>query len=254
MNDFRKYIDLISNKTNALNEKIRLFTKNIITEDFKDISIYADKKLNKIITEYLRALTPFEIISEEGEKNISYTEYLEPIWIVDPLDGSLNYSREIPISCISIGLWQKSELIGGIIYDFNHREIYTAVLDGVFTATVNNVDIHVSKIADIGRGIITTGFPSWRNYDTESLSKFIQNIQRWKKVRCIGSAALSLAWVACGKAEAYIEEDIRIWDVAAGLALVKAAGGEIYLKPNERPNFVTAIATNGKIPISQLLE
>ena len=85
------------------------------------------------------------------------------------------------------------------------------------------------------------------------INRELDKIKNWKKIRAIGSAALSLTWVARGWADAYIEEDIRIWDVAAGLGLVLAAGGEIYLKENEQPNFVTAIATNGKISVKDLL-
>ena len=76
----------------------------------------------------------------------------------------------------------------------------------------------------------------------------------WKKVRLFGSAALSLAWVACGRCDAYVEEDIRIWDVAAGLAIVKAAGGEVNVGVNKkRKNYVTAVATNGKIKVGDVL-
>ena len=121
------------------------------------------------------------------------------------------------------------------------------------TCILNNKQCISSSITNPEKGVLCTGFPSWRNFNDESLSLFLKKINKWKKIRTIGSAALSLVWVARGWADAYIEEDIRIWDVAAGLAIVKAAGGEIYLKENDRPNFVTAIATNGKISVKELL-
>jgi myo-inositol-1(or 4)-monophosphatase len=120
-------------------------------------------------------------------------------------------------------------------------------------ARLNGEKIETSPVKNKNQGVICTGFPSWRDYGTDSLSRFVRKVQEWKKVRMIGSAALSLAWVACGRVEAYMEEDIRIWDVAAGLALVRAAGGEIYFKTNISANFVTAAAANSYISIKELL-
>ena len=174
------------------------------------------------------------------------------------MDGTLNYSRSIPISCISIALWQRQKPVIGIIYDFYHDEMFTGAVEqspihGKVGAWLNNEPIMTAHVQDKKQGVICTGFPSWRDYGNESLYRFIKKVQGWKKVRLIGSAALSLAWVACGRVDAYMEEDIRIWDVAAGLALVKAAGGNVYFKANERSNFITAIATNRHIPIKELM-
>ena len=104
--------------------------------------------------------------------------------------------------------------------------------------------IKVSKIDKKEEAVICTGFPSGRKYDAGSLHAFIKRIIGWKKVRLLGSAALSLAWLGSGRVEAYIEEDIRIWDVAAGLAIVKAAGGEIEFQIRKEKNFVTVKAKN----------
>ena len=159
--------------------------------------------------------------------------------------------------CISLALWKKKQPVLGIIYDFNHDETFIGVNEKSeiyeeVGAWLNGHLITVSKIQKKTQGVICTGFPSKRNYKKDSLDEFVKRIQEWKKVRLIGSAALSLAWVACGRADAYIEEDIRIWDIAAGLAIVKAAGGEVYFQAGEKPNFVTAIATNGHISLGEL--
>lgn len=230
----------------------------ILSEIQKDISLSTDKYLNKEITTFLQSNFPYPVLSEESKEQLDFRDYDDYFWIIDPLDGTLNYSRSIPISCISIALWQKQKPVIGIIYDFYHDEMFSGAVEQSPIhreegAWLNNEPIMTAHVLDKSQGVICTGFPSWRDYGTESLLKFVKKIQDWKKVRLIGSAALSLAWVACGRVDAYMEEDIRIWDVAAGLALVKAAGGNVYFKANERSNFVTAIAANKNLLIKELL-
>jgi myo-inositol-1(or 4)-monophosphatase len=232
--------------------------QSIIAEVKKDISLSTDKYLHNEITNFLQSNSSYPILSEESEGQSDFREFDDYFWIIDPLDGTLNYSRSIPIFCISITLWQKQKPVIGIIYDFSHDEIFTGVVSKSEVcrekgAWLNNEPIMTAHVLDKSQGVICTGFPSWRDYGTESLGRFVKKVQEWKKVRLIGSAALSLAWVACGRVDAYMEEDIRIWDVAAGLALVKAAGGNVYFKANERSNFVTAIATNKNISIKEIL-
>ena len=148
-------------------------------------------------------------------------------------------------------MYSNSSIDFGLIYDFNQKEIFIANQNNI---TMNGERCSVSENNTVGDSILCTGFPSWRSYDSSTLISFNNKIKDWKKIRLLGSAALSLSWVARGYADAYIEDDIRIWDVAAGLALVKASGGEIFLdQKNKNSNFVKAIATNGKIPISKLL-
>jgi len=243
-----KLVDFIIKVGQSIKEEVS--GRSTISEINKDIKIAADQKLHKEIESYLYQHYSYSILSEEDQRSNSYTSFHESLWIIDPLDGSMNFSRQIPLSCISLCLWEGEHPNFGCIYDFNRDEVYVA---SDRSCTLSKKKITVSNISKIHHAILCTGFPSWRDYQDESLSKFLQKIKNWKKIRAIGSAALSLAWVARGWVDAYFEEDIRIWDVAAGLALVKAAGGEIYLKENERPNFVTAIATNGKIPIEELL-
>jgi myo-inositol-1(or 4)-monophosphatase len=241
-----------------LREGVQYDSKIPISSIKKDISLSTDKYLDKEIRTFLQSNFPYPILSEESGKQSDFRDYDDYFWIIDPLDGTLNYSRSIPISCISIALWQKQNPIIGIIYDFYHDEMFTGVVEkneitGKTGAWLNDKPIMTAYVKNKSQGVICTGFPSWRDYGSESLLEFVKKVQDWKKVRLIGSAALSLAWVACGRVDAYMEEDIRIWDVAAGLAIVKAAGGNIYFKANERSNFVTAIATNKNISIKELL-
>lgn len=232
--------------------KITLIDKN------KDISLSTDKFINRELISFLKANTTFPILSEESENQANFLQFNDHFWIVDPLDGTLNYSRSIPISCISIALWKGVKPIIGVIYDFLRDEMFIGVAKkSEFAkevgAWLNNIPIITSEVKSKSDGVIATGFPSWRDYGTKSIAQFVTKVQQWKKVRLLGSAALSLAWVASGRMDAYVEEDIRIWDVAAGLSLVKAAGGEVFLKVNNRPNFVTAVATNGKISCEELV-
>lgn len=228
---------------------IRDNSSNIISENGKDIKLNLDAEINNKIISFLANKFQYPILSEEQENQTSFKKYKEKFWIIDPLDGSLNFSRNIPISCISIALFNGKNTEFGCIYDFNRNDLF---ITGQNKSLLNHHKITTSKVEKKSKGVLCTGFPSWRNYGNESLKIFINKIQDWKKIRAIGSAALSLTWVARGWVEAYMEEDIRIWDVAAGLALVEAAGGEVFVKENKRTNFVTAIATNGTISVEEL--
>ena len=242
-------------------EKLMVFIRSILSEipdkakravisSEKDITLEVDRILNEKITSFLDQNYDFPVISEESERSPDFLKITGKYWILDPLDGSMNFYRNIPISCISLALWKAQEPFLGIIYDFNRDEMfYGNASEGSF---LNNKRIGVSIVDKINQGVLFTGFPYGRRFDSVSLSGFVKGIQRWKKVRLVGSAALSLSWVACGRADAYIEEDIRIWDVAAGLAIVKAAGGEISIEPRDSINHVNATATNGHISVEEV--
>lgn len=224
----------------------------LCSDNNKDIKINIDGLLHGKIVKMLRSLSNITILSEEDEFVSDFSQNTGLQWIVDPLDGSLNHFRGIPLSCISIALWNGQEPLMGTIYDYNLKQMYTGTIGK--GAWLNDNPISASDIVDVQQAILCTGFPSYRDYEDTSLKRFISQIQCWKKVRLLGSAALSLAYLASGRVDGYMEEDIRIWDVAAGLAIVKAAGGEIYCRPNRRVNFVTAVATNGKISVKELVQ
>jgi len=202
----------------------------------RDTKLEADSASESMILDMLSRNYP--VLSEEMGGIISHKS---PTWIVDPLDGTVNYSREIPISCVSIGLWNDGPIMG-VVYDFTRDEMFTGIVgDGAF---LNDEKIQVSGISNPSDAIVYTGFPVASSFETACISEFVNIVQGYKKVRLLGSAALSLAYVACGRGDAYIEQNIRIWDVAAGLALVKAAGGSIKYFGDD-PLVVTA--DNGSI-------
>ena len=192
----------------------------------RDVKIIGDTLSETIILEYLQLHSSFPILSEEagiiGE--INHKNY---IWIVDPLDGSLNYSHGIPFFCISIALWKGNEPILGVIFDFNRNELFSGIIgEGSW---LNETAIKTSKIIKKKEAVLCTGFPIRTDFTDQGITKFVKQMQAYKKIRLLGSAALSLAYVACGRVDAYMEENIMLWDVGAGSAIVKAAGGVIQI-------------------------
>ena len=200
-------------------EYLRGATTTVLSSIDKDIKLSADIETHKIIIESLTD-TELPILSEEDTE---HTFSHERVWIVDPLDGSLNYVRGMPSCAVSIALWGNNEPVLGVVFDFNRNELYSGLVGS--GAWMNDVPIHVSGTKEKADAVIMSGFPSYTDYSDEALYAYIKRVQEFKKVRLIGSAALSLAYVASGRADAYYESGIKLWDVAAGLALVRAAGG-----------------------------
>lgn len=196
----------------------------VLSDMRRDVKVGADHMLEKSITGSLAESSPYPILSEENADSHSMagTGYY---WIVDPLDGSVNFSRGIAMHCISIALWHGETPLTGVVYDFSRGELFQGIAgEG---AWLNEVPVRVGNVERESEAILCTGFPVGTDFSKEAVERFSNNIRIYKKVRLFGSAALSLAYVACGRADVYMEENIKIWDVAAGLALVKAAGGEI---------------------------
>lgn len=203
--------------------------REIDYEMTRDVKVKADQFLDGIIRKQLNEKTDFPIISEEMISSHKLGEGYQ--WIVDPLDGSLNFSKSIPIYCISISLWKGLDPLIGIIYDLNRDEIFTGIIDR--GAWLNGAPIAPSEVSINTKAILATGFPVKADHTKLALLNFVTDIQKYKKIRLLGSAALSLAYVACGRVDCYIENNINIWDVAAGLTLIKSAGGLVeYTQPN----------------------
>ena len=213
----------------------------IDSEKGKDIKLAVDKASEQIILEIIQSVSEHSILSEEvGNINKDNSQFL---WLIDPLDGSLNYSRKIAINCVSIGLWRDNEPLMGVIYDFLNDDLFCGDPNG---ATLNGNAINVSSIIEKGKSIICTGFPSYNSLSNLSLTEYINKVKQYKKVRLLGSAAMSLALVAKGSAEAYTEERIGFWDVATGIAILRAAGGDIKFEfVDSKAHYLNVYATNG---------
>jgi myo-inositol-1(or 4)-monophosphatase len=211
-----------------------------------DVKIAADRRAESLILDHLRARTPYAILSEEAGLLAAQGPASSLTWIIDPLDGSLNYYQGIPLCCISVALYDGWEPVLGVVYDFNRGELFTGIVG--HGAHCNDLAICPSSAQHRQEAVLATGFPVSRDFAAPALQAFIDQIRDFRKVRLLGSAALSLSYVACGRLDAYTEENIMLWDVAGGCALVKAAGGRVEQRRGadfQRP--VTVYADNGKL-------
>ena len=243
MNDISNYIDIALDVVRAgsseFNQNILKYKK--LEENLgKEVKLTADRELNSVMLQKLKKLSSFNILSEENDNNVlNQNDYN---WILDPLDGSFNYLRGIPLYCISLGLWMGNEPILGVIYDLNEDDIYHGIIGE--NAYKNKKKISVSRVNISSDAVLCTGFPVNYSYSKDNVINFVNNVQNYKKIRLFGSAAMSLSFVACGRVDAYIEDDIMIWDVAAGIAIVKAAGGQVDFTNGRLNNSLIVRATN----------
>ena len=211
--------------------------KEIHEEKGRDIKLIIDQDTEKLIRSNLQ-VTDIPILGEEYGGDIADEKY----WVIDPIDGTANYFRGLDECCVSIALMEGNEALIGVIYNFNNNQMYTALKDhGAF---LNNAKISVSDIASKNKASITTGFPA--SETIESSMDFLKDLNGWKKVRMFGSAALSCAYVASGKCDYYAEKGIFLWDFAAGICLVKEAGGNITYSLIDNDRY-EVIASNGLI-------
>lgn len=199
-------------------------TASIVEMSRRDIKLDLDRKAEEIIVSSLA--TKFPILCEEtgwiGDMSSGY-------WVVDGLDGTVNLYYGIPMASVSIGFVYDDQPVIGVVYDFIHDEMFSGMVgDGV---AVNERSVEVSRTDSVDQALLLTALATKGNFDSSTLSEFGQRLGQWRKVRMLGSAALSLAYVASGRADACEITNIMEWDVMAGLALVRAAGGSISAKP-----------------------
>ena len=223
-----------------------LLNKNSITEIFssdKDIKLTADIQAEQSIKDIISSESSYPILAEESGKSVK--KLGDTYWIIDPLDGTANYSRSIPISAVSICLMHQLNPVLGVIYDFNNDHLYEG---SIFSdALLNNQKIKVSSVDNSKSGMLITGLPNNTDYSDKALTRMIRDFQDWRKVRMLGSAAMAAAYVASGKADVYKEKNSYIWDVAAGAAIVKAAGGYVSLTNQNESFQVDVFFSNGHI-------
>ena len=157
------------------------------------------------------------------------------MWVIDPLDGTSNYFRNLDQCCVSIALLNGMQGEIGVIYNFNTDEMFCALRG--HGAYLNDEQICVSDVSERSKGYLTTGFPSSKSIDPDQ--EFLSFLEEWRKVRMFGSAAISCAYVASGKCDLYSETGVYLWDFAAGLCLISEAGGTTkYQKYDDNRYFV----------------
>ena len=244
---FYKEIEIAIKAAKTAGRYLKEEKKNLnlkINSNPRDTKLIADIKSEKLILDILDKESKYPVLAEETGK--SSDDLGEIFWVVDPLDGTANYNRNIPICCVSIGLVRNMKPVIGVIFDFNNSDIFVG--NNVNKqATLNNIDINVSDIEKRNDGVLITGLPFNTDYSDNALKKLISDMQTWKKVRMIGSAAMASCYVASGKAELYQENGIYLWDIIAGAAIVESAGGKAEINNINETFQVDVIFSNSKI-------
>ena len=232
----------------ALDKLIELDKKNIKDYQFSDevpreVKAEADIIIEKILIDKL-SISDLSILSEESgliksESNSNLR------FIIDPIDGTVNFIRGICNCSISVALFDGNTPVFGVLASYPSGTIaWGGKKIGAF---IDNLEIKVSSIDNSEKGILCTGFPSRFQFNSESIFKQINLMSEFSKVRMLGSASQSLLQVAQGSAEVYAETDIMVWDVAAGLAIVEGAGGIFSKSPGSCEYALDVIASNGLI-------
>ena len=211
---------------------------NLVTE--------ADHASEKAIIDIIQKEHPEHfILSEESGEIVMDSEYK---WIIDPIDGTVNFSNGIPLCCVSIGLEKAGEIILGAVYNPLMNEMFFAQKG--FGASLNNKKINVSTKTEVIKSCLVTGFPyTYLDMPNGPLQVFERFIRKGVPVRRLGSAAIDLCWVAAGRFDGFYEHDLQAWDTAAGFLIVEEAGGKVtdYKGDHYSPYQPHLLATNGKI-------
>jgi myo-inositol-1(or 4)-monophosphatase len=242
--------------------------KRVKVMEAHDIKLELDVRCQKLIEKILRSAFPFiPLLGEEGDSGDVNAEYR---WVVDPIDGTVNYFFGMPHAAVSIALQVRSDkwqVAGdkknirrrashpvtrhlshvtrlGVIYDPFTDELWTVVRGR--PTRLNGRVVRVSRRARLDEAVIAMGFSKSRENLEKSLPHLNRLARRVKKIRIMGSAALELAYVASGRLDAYIERTINLWDVAAGALMVECSGGEFHTRPAPGGKF-RMCADNGRL-------
>ena len=225
---------------------------NAVTQH--DIKLELDVRSQKLIEKSLRSAFPqAALLGEEGVAGDPESAYR---WVVDPIDGTVNFAYGIPHACVSIALQHRAskspsayadgyETLVGVVYDPFCDELWTAIRGE--PARLNGKVIRVSRRAKLNEAIVSIGFAKNRETLEATLPYFVELVRRVRKMRIMGAAALALTYVATGRFDAYIERGIRIWDIAAGGLILQSAGGNFSQEPSGPDHTYRMIASNGLV-------
>lgn len=217
-----------------------------------DIKLELDVRSQKLITEIILKNDPTHAILGEEEGDLGGDGEVE--WIVDPIDGTVNYYFNIPHFCVSIAARnrQTKEMLLGVIHDPMQNETWSVIQGG--EPMLNGKRIAVSPRAAMAEAVVTVGFSKSKSALDAGFERYKRIAYDVRKTRMLGSAALALAYIACGRLDAYVEEQISLWDIAAGVMLVEAAGGKVSTSPSTvKPGTMFICASNGKLLIEPYL-
>ena len=189
-----------------------------------DLVSYVDKSAEQMLVDRLKVIS--DQVGFITEENTAGSNNQEWHWIIDPLDGTTNFVHGIPCYCVSVALAHHQEVVMGVIYEINLDECFYAWEGG--GAWLNGKPIHVSDVNQLSKALIATGFP-YTDYSRmkEYMDVFDYCMHHTHGLRRLGSAAVDMAYVACGRLEAFYEYGLNSWDIAAGCCIVKEAGGMV---------------------------
>jgi myo-inositol-1(or 4)-monophosphatase len=226
-----------------------------------DIKLELDVQCQELIERRLRRCFPD--VAVLGEEGVHGDPAASRRWVIDPIDGTVNFTYGIPHACVSIALqsrgdvapsdghgageeqWVAAHTVVGVVYDPFAEELWTAVRGRA--ARLNGRVIRVSDRRRLGEAIASIGFAKDRRSLERMLPVFQRMVHRVRKIRMMGSAALALTYVASGRMDVYIESGIRWWDIAAGGLILESAGGDFWHEPTEGPHTYRLAATNGRL-------
>jgi len=215
-----------------------------------DIKLDLDKRSQALIASILLENNPSDALY--GEEGIAGNQGSARQWIVDPIDGTVNYFYGIPHFCVSIALRVAGEVVLGVIHDPMVGETWTVEKGGV--PMLDGKPIRVSQRDSLREAVLFIGCGKDDEALRTGLERFRKASLLARKMRMMGSAALGMAYIACGRLDAYIEARISLWDIAAGKLLVEAAGGSVDLTPVPgHADCWSIVATNARIPIGEIL-
>jgi myo-inositol-1(or 4)-monophosphatase len=245
----KHYLDAAENAARKAGELLRKNfgrSQHVNAALAHDIKLAIDVQAQELISKGL--LKEFPEHALFGEEGIVGDQSSEHQWIVDPLDGTVNYFYRIPHFCVSIALRLKGEIIVGVIYDPIRDEMWS-VQKGE-KPRLNGQYFNVSQRAELSEAVVSVGLAKTDDTIDSNLPLLQAMIHRVRKCRVLGSAALDMAYVACGRFDAYIERGISLWDVAAGWILVETAGGLVDLRSRtDMKDKYSIVASNGVIDL-----
>jgi len=233
-------------------EATRFSTNDVKEKGLHDLVSYVDKEAEKRLVKALSEIVPEAGFIAEESPQLKRSNKLN--WIVDPLDGTTNFIHRVPVYSVSIALMDKNELVSGVVYEINLDECFYAWKGG--PAFLNNIPIKVSPSKRLEQSLVATGFP----YHDYSLMKpylklFDDLMKTTRGIRRLGSAAVDLAYVACGRFELFYEYSLKPWDVAAGAFIVQQAGGHLTdFKGGDNYLFGGQIVASNKIIHDEIMK
>jgi myo-inositol-1(or 4)-monophosphatase len=230
-------------------------TLNVDLATHHDIKLEIDEQAQQVITKVILADFPDHCIL--GEEAVTGNPGADVRWVVDPLDGTVNYFYGIPHYAVSIAAQQRTgsdqwETVAGVVLAPEIDELFAT--EKGQPATLQGRPIQVSNRTGLSEAIVAIGFFKSVETINRSLQDFGRILHQVRKIRLMGAAALDVAYVACGRYDAYIEHGIKLWDIAAGQLILETAGGHVESRPTSDPHAFNVRMWNGKIPIHELAQ